>query len=61
MNRIRQFFSEAISELRKVAWPTSAQVRVLTLLVFATSFVVGFYIAFWDLLFTEILKLINPA
>jgi len=22
---------------------------------------VGFYIAFWDLLFTELLKLINPA
>jgi hypothetical protein len=30
-------------------------------LVFITSLVVGFYIAFWDLLFTEILKLINPA
>jgi hypothetical protein len=34
---------------------------VLTLLVFVASLVVGFYIAFWDLLFTEILKLINPA
>jgi preprotein translocase subunit SecE len=44
-----------------VAWPTGAQVRVLTLLVFVASLVVGFYIAFWDLLFTEILKLINPA
>ena len=54
MKRIRKFFSEAISELRKVAWPTSAQVRVLTVLVFVASLVVGFYIAFWDLLFTEI-------
>ena len=40
---------------------TAQQVRVLTALVFAASLVVGFYIAFWDLLFTEILKLINPA
>ena len=61
MKRIRKFFSEAISELRKVAWTTGAQVRVLTLFVFVASLVVGFYIAFWDLLFTEILKLINPA
>jgi hypothetical protein len=34
---------------------------VLTVLVFAASIFVGFYIAFWDLLFTELLKLINPA
>jgi preprotein translocase SecE subunit len=61
VKRIRKFFSAAIAELRKVAWPTSAQVRVLTVLVFIASLVVGFYIAFWDLFFTEILKLINPA
>jgi hypothetical protein len=36
-------------------------VRVLTVLVFGASLFVGFYIAFWDLLFTELLKLINPA
>jgi preprotein translocase SecE subunit len=47
--------------LRKVAWPTPHQVRVLTVLVFGASLFVGFYIAFWDLLFTELLKLINPA
>jgi preprotein translocase SecE subunit len=61
MRRIRKFFAEAFSELRKVAWPTAPQVRVLTMLVFAASLLVGFYIAFWDLLFTEFLKLINPA
>lgn len=61
MKRIRKFFSEAIAELRKVAWPSGSQIRVLTVLVFIASLVVGFYIAFWDLLFTEILKLINPA
>jgi preprotein translocase SecE subunit len=53
--------AEAFSELRKVAWPNAQQVRVLTVLVFGASIFVGFYIAFWDLLFTELLKLINPA
>ena len=61
MKSMRKFFAEAFSELRKVAWPTGHQVRVLTGLVFGASLFVGFYIAFWDLLFTEILKLINPA
>jgi preprotein translocase SecE subunit len=58
---IRKFLAEAFSELRKVAWPNAQQVRVLTVLVFAASIFVGFYIDFWDLLFTELLKLINPA
>lgn len=61
MKSIRKFLAEAFSELRKVAWPNAQQVRVLTVLVFGTSIFVGFYIAFWDLLFTELLKLINPA
>ncbi len=61
MKSIRKFLAEAFSELRKVAWPNAQQVRVLTVLVFAASIFVGFYIAFWDLLFTELLKLVNPA
>ena len=61
MKSIRKFLAEAFSELRKVAWPNAQQVRVLTVLVFGASIFVGFYIAFWYLLFTELLKLINPA
>ena len=61
MKSIRKFLAEAFSELRKVAWPNAQQVCVLTVLVFGASIFVGFYIAFWDLLFTELLKLINPA
>ena len=61
MKSIRKFLAEAFSELRKVTWPNSQQVRVLTVLVFGASIFVGFYIAFWDRLFTELLKLVNPA
>ena len=48
MTRIRRYFDEVWSELRKVSWPTRIQVRNLTVLVFAISFVVGVYITLLD-------------
>ena len=51
MTRIRRFIAEAISELRKVSWPTFVQVRNLTVLVFTVSFAVGVFIAVVDALF----------
>ena len=48
MKRIRRFLAEAISELRKVSWPTFVQTRNLTVLVFAVSFAVGVFIAVVD-------------
>ena len=51
MTRIRRFISEAVSELKKVSWPTREQVRNLTVLVFAVSFVVGLYITVLDFVF----------
>ena len=48
MKRIRRFVAEAISELRKVSWPTLAQTRNLTVLVFAVSFAVGVFVAVCD-------------
>ncbi len=51
MTRIRRYFDEVLSELRKVSWPTREQVRNLTVLVFAISLVVGIYITVLDSLF----------
>ena len=51
MSRIRRFINESWSELKKVSWPTREQVRNLTVLVFAVSFVVGLYITVLDLIF----------
>ena len=48
MTRIRRYFDEVWSELRKVSWPTREQVRNLTVLVFAISLVVGVYITVLD-------------
>ena len=48
MKRIRRFLDEALSELKKVSWPTREQVRNLTVLVIAVSFVMGLYITVLD-------------
>ena len=61
MSRIRRFFNESWSELRKVSWPTREQVRNLTVLVFAVSFAVGVYITVLDSVFQSMIGLIVEA
>ncbi len=58
MTRIRRYFDEVWSELRKVSWPTREQVRNLTVLVFAISFAVGVYITVLDGGFQGVIGLI---
>ena len=59
MARIRRFIDEAWSELKKVTWPTREQTRNLTVLVFVISTIVGVYIAFFDLIFTQFLVFVR--
>ena len=59
MKRLRRYFDEVWSELRKVSWPTREQVRNLTVLVFAISFVVGLYITVLDQIFQGLLALVS--
>ena len=51
MTRIRRFTAEAISELKKVSWPTVEQTRNLTVLVFGVSLAIGVYVFLFDQLF----------
>ena len=55
MTRIRRYFDEVWSELRKVSWPTWVQVRNLTVLVFSISFAVGAFVAVCDALFQGVI------
>ena len=55
MTRIRRFIAEAISELKKVSWPTVEQTRNLTVLVFAVSLAVGVYVFVFDRLFQGVI------
>ena len=61
MKRLRRYFDEVWSELRKVSWPTREQVRNLTVLVFAISFVVGLYITVLDQVFQGLLRVVSPS
>jgi len=61
VKRFRRYFSEVVSELRKVSWPTLEQVRNLTVLVFAISFVIGVYITVLDSVFRGIIGLMAKA
>jgi preprotein translocase SecE subunit len=58
VSRFRQFIKESWSELKKVTWPSRVQVRNLTILVFAVSFVVGLYITVADTFYTEVVKVL---
>ena len=58
MTRIRRYFDEVWSELRKVSWPTRLQVRNLTVLVFAISLAVGVYITVLDAVFQRAIDLL---
>jgi preprotein translocase subunit SecE len=59
VKRIRRFVAEAVSELRKVSWPTFAQTRNLTVLVFSISIVVGIFVTFWDQLFQSVIGFVS--
>jgi len=61
VKRLRRYFDEVWSELKKVSWPTREQVRNLTVLVFAISFVVGLYITVLDQIFQSLLGLLTPS
>ena len=61
MKRIRRFLAEAVSELRKVSWPTVVQTRNLTVLVFAVSIAIGLFVAFWDQVFQGVIGVISNA
>ena len=56
---MRRFLAEAISELRKVSWPTFVQTRNLTVLVFAVSIAIGVFVAFWDQVFQGVIGVIS--
>ena len=59
IKRIRTYLNESYSELKKVTWPTRIQVRNLTILVIAISFVFGAYIGFFDQVWNQVLIFIT--
>lgn len=46
--RIRTFFNETVSELKKASWPTKTELRDSTLVVLVATLLLGFYISLAD-------------
>jgi preprotein translocase SecE subunit len=61
LNRVRRFFAEAVSELRKVSWPTIEQTRNLTVLVFTVSLAVGVFVLVFDQLFQGVIGFLSKS
>jgi preprotein translocase SecE subunit len=59
VSRLRRFFNEAWSELKKVSWPTFVQTRNLTVLVFAVSIAIGIFVAVWDQLIQGVIGFLS--
>lgn len=58
MKKLVQFFRECAGELRKVVWPTRADVLSSTKVVFISTIVVAAVLGLLDWLFTEGLHLV---
>ncbi len=50
---VLQFFQEVRAELRKVTWPSREELATYTIVVFAVSTALTFYIAGLDYVFTR--------
>jgi preprotein translocase subunit SecE len=54
--KIRKFFSEIVSELKKVTWPTREELKESTKLVIIATFVVVIFIGVVDQLLTLLIR-----
>jgi preprotein translocase subunit SecE len=58
MKKIKKYFLEVISELKKVTWPTKKQTIDKTLIVIGVSVAVAIYLGGLDYLFQRIMELL---
>jgi len=53
-----QFVQEAKNELRKVAWPARREATSVTIVVIISVFIIGFYLATVDWVFSKLIKML---
>jgi len=54
-NKVKQFLTEAKAELKKVSWPTVADVKASTIVVLVTTFLLAFFIGIVDFVVSKII------
>lgn len=58
MNKIIQFFKEALGELKKVSWPARKEVWESTQVVVASVLIISVFLGLVDVLFGFLIKLV---
>lgn len=61
VERVRDFYGEVVTELKKVTWPDWPQVRQLSIGVILLSLFIGAVIALMDVVFQQVLIQWIPA
>jgi len=57
--RFVNFLKDVRSELKKVTWPTKQEVYGTTIVVIIAIFFFGFYLFFWDIVFSWLIAQIK--
>lgn len=60
VNRVRQYVSEVIAEMRRVTWPDKAQIRQLSIGVVVLSLAIGAVIGILDVVLQNVLVVWIP-
>jgi preprotein translocase subunit SecE len=60
-SELKSFFAEVKAELKKVTWPSKAEVQNTTIVVIATTVFFGFYLWGLDVVFTQIFTKVMGA
>lgn len=55
---VREFFDDVVSEMKKVSWPTQAELKSLTQLVLWSLLISGIVLGIYDLIFRNLIALI---
>ena len=58
MNRLSNYLRDTAAEMKRVAWPTTAQAIIYTALVIGISAIVALILSGFDYIFTGLLDLI---
>jgi preprotein translocase subunit SecE len=59
--RVREFFAEVMTELKKSSWPTRKELVDSTLVVVITIVVMGMFVAMADFIFLRIVNFLMRA
>lgn len=58
LERIKLFFSETRTELKKVTWPTRQELKESTIVVIVSTFIVTIFIGVVDQIISRVIRLV---